>query len=48
MDSKILKYFLFCLDGLRRKIHVNSLQISVSHTCTVDREIKSVPIKAGN
>lgn len=45
MDSKILKYFLFCLDGLGRKIHVNSLQISVSHTA--DREIKSVPIKAG-
>lgn len=46
MDSKILKYFLFCLDGLKRKIHVNSLQISVSHK--VDREIKSLPIKAGN
>lgn len=46
MDSKILKYFLFCLDGLGRKIHVNSLQISVSHK--IDREIKSVPIKAGN
>lgn len=46
MDSKILKYFLFCLDGLGRKIQVNSLQISVSHK--IDREIKSVPIKAGN